>query len=113
MYVYRMEKYLASAVSFPVFVGDTEVSKLGNGSYFVVPVDPGKHVIGTKMVTYDDEPIEVDVAAGESIFLRLEAISIPLGLAVRVELAEVNPEVAQLEMRACARETDRYSGPAI
>jgi len=113
VYVYRMDKNYAKAVTFKIFVDDEVVSKLGNSSYFVVPVEPGERVFATKTATYGDEPITIDVKAGSTRFLRLDVVSKAMGFAADLSFEEVTDELATLEMTSCRRETDRYAGPEI
>ena len=113
VYVYRMDKYYSKAVTFPFFVDDVQVAKIGNSSYFVVPVEPGVHVFGTRMATVDDEPLEMEVEAGRSYYLRQEIVSKAMGFYAKSYVEPVNEELAQLEMTSCRREVERYSGPDI
>ena len=79
----------------------------------VVPLDPGLHVVGTRMATIDDDPAEIEAEAGRSYYLRLESATKAMGLYFEVSANPVDAEVAQHEMSLSRRETDRYTGPAL
>ena len=64
---FRQNKFVGAMLSFMVREGQTEVGKISNGSYFVLPVDPGTHVYTVHSEVKDDLTLEVE--AGETYYV--------------------------------------------
>ncbi len=65
---FRPKKFAGSAVGFKVREGEVELGKLRNGNYFVVEVEPGKHVYTVHSEAKD--LLNVEVEAGETFFAK-------------------------------------------
>lgn len=64
---FREKKFTGAALSFKVREGETELGKLSNGSYFVLPVEPGAHQYAVKSEAKD--VLNLEVEAGETYFV--------------------------------------------
>jgi hypothetical protein len=65
---FREKKFTGAAIRFKVREGDTELGKLSNGVYFVVPVDPGTHTYTVHSEAKDVLTLEVE--AGETYYVK-------------------------------------------
>lgn len=65
---FREKKFVGAAISYKVREGDTEIGKLGNGSYIVLAVEPGKHDYHMQGETKDVLTLEVE--AGETYYVQ-------------------------------------------
>ncbi|MBS0194568.1 MAG: DUF2846 domain-containing protein [Proteobacteria bacterium] len=64
---FREKKFVGAAVSFKVREGDKELGKLSYGSYFVVPVEPGKHDYIVHSEAKDT--LHMEIEAGETYYV--------------------------------------------
>jgi len=64
---FREKKFAGSALRYKVREGETELGKLGSGTYFVAAVDPGQHTYVVHSEAKDVTNIEAE--AGETYFL--------------------------------------------
>lgn len=64
---FREKKFTGGAMSFKVREGQTELGKLSNGSYFVLPVEPGAH----QYVVHSEakDVLNLEVEAGETYYV--------------------------------------------
>lgn len=64
---FREKKFTGSMISFKVREGKTELGKLSNGTYFVLPVDPGAH----QYVVHSEakDVLNLEVEAGETYYV--------------------------------------------
>src|SRR5207253_9574068 len=65
---YREKKFTGAAIRFKVREGETELGKLSNGVYFVVPVDPGTHTYTVHSEAKD--VLTLDVEPGETYYVK-------------------------------------------
>jgi hypothetical protein len=65
---FREKKFVGAAISYKVREGDAELAKLGNGSYIVLAVEPGKHDYHMQGETKDVLTLEVE--AGETYYVQ-------------------------------------------
>jgi len=65
---FREKKFAGAALRFKVREGETELGKLSNGVYFVVPVDPGSHTYSVH--TEAQNNFTLDVKPGETYFVK-------------------------------------------
>ena len=66
IYVYRNEM-LGAAITLPVELDGKAVGATASKTYFLLPVSPGKHTLGSKGES--GSTLEVDVAAGRNYFV--------------------------------------------
>ena len=64
---FRERKFTGGAVSFKVREGQTELGKLSNGTYFVLPVTPGAHQYTVHSEAKD--VLNLEVEAGETYYV--------------------------------------------
>lgn len=64
---FRPSKFVGAAIGFKVRENGVELGKLKNGSYFVLPVEPGAHTYVVHSEAKDVTNIEAE--AGETYFL--------------------------------------------
>lgn len=65
---FRPPNFVGMAVSFSVHEGAKGVAKLGNGTYAVLPADPGPHSYSIQFEATDTLNMEVD--AGETYYVK-------------------------------------------
>ena len=65
---FREKKFTGAAIRFKVREGNTELGKLSNGVYFVVPVEPGTHTYTVHSEAKDVLTLEVE--PGETYYLK-------------------------------------------
>jgi hypothetical protein len=69
VYVYRYKQFVGSALAPSVYCDETELARMGNGRYFTVRLDPGKHSFRSND---KQSGMELDMKAGQEYFLRVE-----------------------------------------
>lgn len=67
--VYRMTKFGARAVDPPVYCDDREMAWMDNGRYFIVKLEPGKHLLRSED-TAETAPLEA--RAGETYYVEVQ-----------------------------------------
>lgn len=65
---FREKKFTGSLIRFKVREGETELGKLSNGVYFVVPVEPGTHTYTVHSEAKDVLTMEVE--PGETYYVK-------------------------------------------
>ncbi len=65
---FREKKFVGAAMSYKVREGESELGKLGNGSYIVLSVEPGTHQYHMQGETKDVLTLEVE--AGETYYVK-------------------------------------------
>lgn len=64
---FRPSRFVGMAVSFSVREGDKGVGKLTNGTYFILPVDPGVHEYNISFETRDN--LRMEIEEGETYYV--------------------------------------------
>lgn len=64
---FREKKFTGGAISYKVREGQTELGKLSNGSYFILPVTPGPHAYTVHSEAKD--VLNLEVEAGETYYV--------------------------------------------
>jgi len=67
--VFREKHFEGSALKPSIYVDDQEITRLNNGSYFTLPIKPGKHILNSS--AKHEAPLEIDVKAGESNYVQM------------------------------------------
>lgn len=65
---FRPSNFVGMAVSFSVHEGQKGVAKLGNGTYAVLPADPGPHAYSIQFEATDT--LNMEVEAGETYYVK-------------------------------------------
>src|SRR6185437_8444429 len=69
VYVYRYKQFVGKALSPSVFCDDNELARMENGRYFIVTLNPGKHLFHSN----DKQAgVELDLKPGEKSYIRVE-----------------------------------------
>jgi len=102
VYVYRPNSFVGAAMSYDVFNGDKFVTRLHNGGYHPLVVNPGKiHLWGE---TEAKSEVFLIAKAGDTHYVKG---SIGMGLLVgRPHLEVINPEMAKEEIKSTNRIPD-------
>lgn len=66
-YVYRRGRSSGGWRTYTVFCDETELADIENGRYFIVRLDPGRHVLRSE----DGRKIEVELVSGETYFFEV------------------------------------------
>jgi hypothetical protein len=66
---YREGHFGGSARKPSVYIDGVEASRLKNGSYFSIPVEPGKHNLTS--VTKREPPLVIDLKPGETGYVQM------------------------------------------
>jgi len=98
----RPSKLKGMAVSFSVREGGKAIGKLGNGSYFVLPADPGPHEYNVQSEVKDALHMEVEV--GETYYVQ-QTIDIGVVLARTYLTPSDQGEFAKLKLKPTAAKT--------
>ena len=88
---FRPSRFVGMAVSFSVREGDKGVGKLTNGTYFVLPVDPGVHEYNISFETRDN--LRMEVEEGETYYV-IQSIAMGV-LAARPNITPSTEEAFQ------------------
>ena len=67
--VFREKHFEGSALKPSIYLDDQEITRLNNGSYFTLPIKPGKHTLNSS--AKHEAPLELDVKAGESNYVQM------------------------------------------
>lgn len=67
---YRKWEYFGAAISYIVREGNTQIGRLGAGSYFIATVEPGLHTYTVHAERHND--MQITVEAGEIYYVRYE-----------------------------------------
>lgn len=69
IYVYRYKQFVGKALSPSVYCDENELARMENGRYFIVKLDPGKHVFRSN----DKQAgVDLDLQAGQKYYIRVE-----------------------------------------
>lgn len=71
--VFREKHFQGSALKPSIYVDDQEITRLNNGSYFTLPIKPGKHTLSSS--AKHEAPLEIDVKAGESSYIQMIVVA--------------------------------------
>ena len=66
-YIYRPSRFSGRARTYTVFCDEIGLADMENGRYFIIRVDPGRHVLRSE----DGRKIEVELAGGETYFFEV------------------------------------------
>jgi hypothetical protein len=92
---YRPSRMKGMAISYSVREGDTTLGKLGNGSYFALPVEPGLHSYRIQSELKDTLRLEVD--PGETYYV-MQSMDIGIAL-IRAYLTPSDAEAFARERK--------------
>jgi hypothetical protein len=69
VYVYRYKQFVGAALEPSVYCDDAQLARMDNGRYFVVKLQPGKHMLHSN----DKQAgLELDAKPGQEYFVRVE-----------------------------------------
>jgi hypothetical protein len=88
---YREAHFGGSARKPSIYIDGIEASRLKNGSYFSVPVEPGKHNLTS--VTKREPPLVIDLKPGETGYV--EMMLLPSGLSGDWRLVSVPADMGK------------------
>jgi hypothetical protein len=71
--VFREKHFEGSALKPSIYVDDKEITRLNNGSYFTLPIKPGKHTLNSS--AKHEAPLEIDVKAGEGSYIQMIVVA--------------------------------------
>src|SRR5688500_6797147 len=71
VYVYRYKQWVGSALEPAIYCDEIEITKMDNGAYFKVKLDPGKH---TFQSNDKQSGVVLDLKSGEDYYLRMELV---------------------------------------
>lgn len=74
IYVSRDAGSFGKLISFKVLVDDQEVGSIAQGSFSLIVVDPGKHVVKVASPA-NTARAEIETAAGKNYFFEVKAVS--------------------------------------
>jgi hypothetical protein len=104
--VYRPEKFVGSVLKPSVYVDGKQVGRLSNGHYFSLQLSAGKHDFESSMKA---SPLEVDVKAGDTVYLQM--IIIPGGLRGGGRLIQASPDDAKTALATLKPMDKQAEGP--
>jgi hypothetical protein len=111
IYVYRPNMMYGKLITFPVLMNHQKVADVGNSAFFKVPVAPGSYTFVTDTQGIDD-PITVDVKAGDIKFIRMAVRkNDPMGFVQSLYFTEELRQLAEAELPNMSEEVERYVGP--
>ena len=108
--VYRLKAFGGSASNFFVNVnGNKKCNKLKNGSYITIELEPGSASVTTKfagaaLVKKEMGPVDIEVEAGKTYYIRCEFDQKGLSPRVKMDLVEeenAQPELGELDELKC------------
>ena len=68
VYIYRPKKIVGGALEPSVFCDGIDLARMDNGRYFMLKLDPGKHIVH---MTDDKKGYELNMAAGHTYYFRV------------------------------------------
>lgn len=66
--VFREKHFEGGALKPSIYVDDQEIARLNNGSYFTLPIKPGKHDLSSS--AKHEAPLEINAKPGENNYVQ-------------------------------------------
>src|SRR5580704_19075697 len=67
--VFREKHFEGSALKPSIYIDGQEITRLNNGSYFTLPIKPGKHSLTSS--AKHEASLEIDAKAGETSYVQM------------------------------------------
>ena len=67
--IFREGHFAGSALKPSIFVDGKEVARLKNGSYYIMPIEPGKHELSSS--AKHESPLPIEIKAGETSYVQM------------------------------------------
>jgi hypothetical protein len=101
LYVYRPRSLYGSGFAVRIAVDDARAGDVRSGGYFPHTLSPGRHVIASQrsagLLAAASAPLEIDVAAGASQYVRAEVNQVgPFSSRVVLSLVEESAALSEI-----------------